>query len=166
METYKNIIDFENYEVSNFGNVRNKKTNKILKPRIGKDGYHKIDIRKNYKRYTKKLHRLIAEAFIENLENKSQVDHIDNNKSNNNINNLRWATSQENNRNRQLNANNTSGWKGIDFHKKSNKWRAQICIDGISIHLGLFDNIEDAKQARVIKANAAFGIYINSCENH
>ena len=120
---------------------------------------------KDAKSYNKKIHKLVAELFIDNPENKRCVDHIDNDRLNNNINNLRWVTYQENNRNRQLNANSTSGVKGVCFDKKANKWKAHITIDGIQIHLGIYDNIEDAKAARVARANAAFGIYINSCEN-
>jgi len=164
-EEYKPIQDFENYEVSNLGNVKNKKTGRILKPNVGNDGYNKLSLMKDKKRCGKKLHRLIAEAFIPNPENKQFVDHIDNNRLNNNINNLRWATNQENQRNRQLNINSTSGVKGVSFDKARNKWSATITIDGITIHLGRYDNIEDAKAARITKANAAFGVYINSCEN-
>jgi len=164
-EEYKPIEDFENYEISNLGSVRNKKTGRILKYFINKDGYYKVMLWKNNKGFNKKIHQLIAQAFIENPENKQCIDHIDNNRLNNNINNLRWATNQENSQNRQLSSNNTSGVKGVSFHKKANKWQAHIKIDGIKIHLGYFDNIEDAKQARVIKAQQAFGVYINSCEN-
>ena len=60
--------------------------------------------------------------------------------------------------------NNTSGVKGVCWSKASNKWMSRINIDGIAIHLGVFTDIEDAKQARILKANALFGVYTNSCE--
>jgi hypothetical protein len=113
---------------------------------------------------TRTIHQLVANAFIDNFENKKCVDHIDNNKTNNNINNLRWATLTENQQNRQLNNNNTSGCKGIYFNKKCKKWYAQITVDGTQIHLGYFDNIEDAKKARVARAKEVFGIFLNNCE--
>jgi len=70
------------------------------------------------------LHRLISEAFIPNPDNKLCIDHIDNNTLNNNsINNLRWVTTKENAQNAKLSAKNTSGFKGVSFHKKLNKWR-------------------------------------------
>jgi len=48
---------------------------------------------------------------------------------------------------------------------KHSKWQAHIKIDNISIHLGLFETIEKAKAARISKANSAFGVYVNACEN-
>ena len=91
MEEFKNIIEFENYEISNLGNVRNKTTQKILKPRV-RNGYKELQISKNSKSFHKTIHRLIAEAFIENIENKPFVEHIDNDKLNNDVNNLRWCS--------------------------------------------------------------------------
>ena len=106
----------------------------------------------------------MAIAFIPNADGKSCVDHIDNDKSNNNIANLRWATHSENNPNRTMMSNNTSGVKGVSWDKDTNKWRSQINIDGININLGRFVHLEDAKQARITRANQAFGVFTNACE--
>ena len=59
---------------------------------------------------------------------------------------------------------NTSGVKGVAWSKNAKQWKAQIMIDGIYIYLGLFTNIEDAKRARMIRANQAFGVFTNACE--
>ncbi len=99
-------------------------------------------------------------------ENKPKVDHIDNNPQNNSIANLRWVTSKENNQNRSISNRNTSGTKGIYYNKQAKKWIAYIRIDGILIHLGCFDIIEDAIQARKKKVNQEFGEFTNACERH
>ena len=92
------------------------------------------------------------------------MDHIDNNKLNNNINNLRYATSQENSMNRKLSSRNSSNYKGISYDKQRNKWKAQIMINGKVKNLGRFDKIEDAVNCRVKKAKEVYGEYMNSCE--
>ena len=79
------LINFPNYEVSTFWNVRNRQTGKILKQSIDKDGYEKVNIYSNCISITKKIHRLVASAFLNNHENKKNVDHIDRDRSNNNI---------------------------------------------------------------------------------
>lgn len=67
-----------------------------LKPRISAHGYYYVNLYKNGKRQTVKNHRLVALHFIPNLENKPEVNHKDGNKLNNRVDNLEWATSQEN----------------------------------------------------------------------
>ena len=77
------------------------------------------------------------------------VDHIDGDKSNNKINNLRLASKSENGRNRvNLPSNNTSGVIGVCWDKKAKKWKAYIMINGKTKHLGYFINKEDAIKAR------------------
>ena len=164
METYKIIEGFENYSVSDFGNVRNNETVRILKKTITSDGYIRISLKLNKVEYKKRVHILVANAFIANPDGKACVDHIDNIKSNNHINNLRWATSAENQHNRSVNINNKSGCKGVSWHKGNKKWQSQIMIDGINVHLGYFPSLEDAKQARITRANHAFGVCTNACE--
>ena len=78
--------------------------------------------------------------------------------------NLRYATYKENNQNRSMRNDNTSGVKGVSWRNDRKKWCAEIYVDGIHIYLGCFDNIDDAKKARIKKVNEAFGTYINSCE--
>ncbi len=74
------------------------------------------------------------------------IDHINGNKSDNKIKNLRECSQQENCFNRKLAINNKCGVKGICFYNKTKKWKAQLNIDGKRKHLGYFDNIEDAKE--------------------
>jgi hypothetical protein len=163
-ETFRIIKDFEKYEVSNFGRVKNNKTGRILKPQIDSHGYYKVSLCSDGKQFNKKIHKLVGETFIPNPFNKSCIDHIDNNKLNNNVCNLRFCTQQENCMNSKLSSNNTSNYKGVSFSKQSNKWMAYIDINGKKQYLGYFEKIEDAVNARVKKAKELFGEYLNSCE--
>jgi hypothetical protein len=152
------------YQISNLGNVKNTKTLRILKACINANGYKFVSLYRDGKRKYPRIHRLIALNFIPNYENKTCVDHINNIRLDNRLKNLRFVTSQENNRNRSIGKRNTSTIKGVHFNKACNKWHAQIMFNGKSIHLGYFQNIEDAKEARQIKAKILFGEYINQCE--
>jgi hypothetical protein len=164
VEVFRSVDGYENYVVSSFGNVKNMKNDKILKTRLNRGGYLIVDLYENAKRKTHKIHRLVANAFLDNPDDKLCVDHKDNNKTNNYISNLRFATTKENSRNRKLSSRNTSNVKGVCWHKRVKKWCAQIKIDGISVHIGYYDDLDDARTARVNRANEAFGIYTNACE--
>jgi hypothetical protein len=96
MEEWQTIKEFPNYDISNFGNIMNNKTGKSLKLSI-KSGYYNISLTNNNIHKTFKVHRLVALAFIENPENKSEVNHKDKNKLNNHFTNLEWMTRRENN---------------------------------------------------------------------
>lgn len=97
MGQWKNIEGFERYEVSTEGKVKNRKTGRLLKPGTDTYGYLRVILSVNGKAVGKSVHRLVAESFIPNPERKTQVNHIDEDKTNNNINNLEWMTSKENN---------------------------------------------------------------------
>ena len=106
MEIWKDILNYEGlYQVSNYGNVkslnrinRNGKTvhEKILSQAKSTSGYLQVNLSKDNKVKIFQVHRLVAVAFIDNPDNKPQVDHIDNNKHNNHVENLRWVTGKEN----------------------------------------------------------------------
>ena len=163
-EEFRIIKGFENYLVSNLGRVRNNTTDRILKPQIVNHGYYYVNLYKDRILFSKKIHKLVGETFIPNPLNKSCIDHINNNKLDNNIKNLRWVSQQENCMNRKLSSKSTSNYKGVHFNKQRNKWMAHIKINGKSKHLGYFEKIEDAVNARVKKAEEVFGEYKNSCE--
>lgn len=104
-ELWKTIIGFEGiYEVSSLGNVRGLQRivrgvvvpEKIMSPRVCVKGYKSVGLNKNGVQYHKSVHRLVANAFIPNPDNKPCVNHIDGNPSNNKIENLEWATHREN----------------------------------------------------------------------
>ena len=164
IELYCPLIDYLNYAVSNYGNVKNIKTDRILKPGINGSGYLHVILMKDNIKYTKRVHKLVLPTFEANPENKKCIDHIDNNKLNNELFNLRFATSQENNQNSSICNRNTSGTKGVTFKKSNNKWVAYIGINSKDIHIGYYNNIEDAINARREKSKELFGEYLNSCE--
>ncbi len=159
-ETYKVIEGCDNYLVSNFGNVKNSKTGRVLKSIIQATGYTAVNL--NGK--TLLIHRLVCKAFIPNPCNKPNVDHIDNNRTNNNVNNLRYVTQQENTFNATISKTNKSGHKGICWHKETKKWNAIITHNYKKYHLGLFENIDDAISTRQKKANELFGDFTHQSE--
>lgn len=96
-EIWKDIQGYDIYEVSNLGNVRNKITNKQLYYSNSNSGYLRVGLFKEHKRTMYSIHRLVAEAFIDNPNNLSCVNHKDCDKRNNKVDNLEWCTYKENN---------------------------------------------------------------------
>lgn len=95
------IKDYPNYYVTDCGDVYSRnfhreKRIKKLKQRVDKYGYFVVQLSKNGKEIHKSVHRLVADAFIPNPENKPQVNHIDGDKQNNKVSNLEWVTNAEN----------------------------------------------------------------------
>lgn len=98
-EIWKPIKNYEKlYEISNYGNIKSLiyKKEKILKPYMTSTGYYKIDLRKNNIRKIRPIHKLVAETFIDNPNNLSEVNHKDGDKTNNKVWNLEWVTRSDN----------------------------------------------------------------------
>ena len=120
-EIWKPIKGFEGeYEISNFGQVKSLKTNIILHQYKYRGGYLEVHLSQHSKKFHKKIHRLVAEAFIPNPNNYLEVNHKDENKENNRFDNLEWCTHQY---------NNTYNGKHIKGGSKTRKPVSQFDLD-------------------------------------
>ncbi len=90
------------------------------------------------------VHRLVAQEFVENPDDKDFVDHINRKRSDNTILNLRWVSGSENQMNQSIRQNGGSKYKGVCCKKTTNKWVSQIKIDGKTTHLGYFTKEKEA----------------------
>jgi len=101
-------------------------------------------------------HRL-AWLYVYGEWPRDQIDHINGNKTDNRIRNLREANDQQNRRNMGLPRTNTSGFKGVVWFRRDSRWRAQIMLAKKGIHIGYFDTKEEASAAYEAKAEEIFG---------
>ncbi len=159
-ENWRSINLYLNYEVSSVGRVRNVDTGLILKPSLAIVGYYVVNLCSSKKAKKHYIHRLVAEAFITNLDDKPIVDHRDGDKANNCVSNLRWATKSENAMNQKPQLNVSSKYKGVSFDKSSNKWAAYIMIDKKKNHLGFFSSEDEAARRYNEKAIKLFGEFV------
>jgi hypothetical protein len=120
------VVGYPDYLIYKDGRVWSKKSNKFLKQK--KDKYYRLGIINiNGERKFKLIHRLIAEHYIPNFENKPEVDHMNRDCFDNRIENLRWVDRKENQENRGTFKNNTSGHKYISWTKPPyNGWKFQF----------------------------------------
>ena len=126
------VNGFPDYLIYNDGRVWSKKSNIFLKQYDDKDGYKGVGLcnkRLKIRNKKHKVHRLVALHYIPNPENKPQVDHKNRIVYDNRLENLRWATNSENQKNQGMMKNNTSGHKYIHYDKSQNKskWRFHYC---------------------------------------
>ena len=157
-EVWRKIKDYDNHSVSSFGRVRNDKFNRILNPSKNAGGYYFVCLSKNGITKTYLINRLVGLTFLPNHDNKRIVDHVDSKQiTNNNILNLRWASNSQSEFNKNKRNDNTTGFKGVSWHKRYQKYIAQICINRKTTHLGYFEKAEDASHAYDTKAKELHG---------
>jgi|SRR6478736_752736 len=141
-EVYKKIIDFEDYEISNYGNVKSLKFGnyRILKPYKNKSGYYSVALCVDCKIKKYFIHQLVAIAFLNHIPNKMGlvINHKDSDKENNFAYNLEIVTQRENIHKKENLSKKTSKYTGVSFCKKSNKWRSQIYNKKV-ISLGFYN---------------------------
>ena len=142
---YKKFEDYENYIIFKTGKIFSLIKNRFLNPSMDGRGYIGMSFyKKGRKKKGMTIHQLLGILFIPNPENKPTVDHINQNRSDNRLINLRWATRKEQVDNRSLNKNNTSGNKGISFYKgRKKEWHARIMVNGQYYNRG-FESKEEA----------------------
>jgi hypothetical protein len=158
-ERWRQIPGFEGlYEVSDKGRVKSVDRvtvssngrhyhlrGKILKPTEYRGGYVQVTLRRDGKYHALKVHRAVLYGFhgVSDLH----VDHIDSNKKNNCLDNLRFCTARQNNFWMRKKQNNTSKHIGVCWHKRHDKWMASAYKDGKMVHLGYFHDELKASEA-------------------
>jgi hypothetical protein len=155
-EIWKDIPGYEGiYQVSNLGNVKSlnynrTKKEKLLKPSISKKRmYLSVTLCKNKKLYYYSVHQLVAMAFLNHIPNGNiiEVDHIDENKLNNKLNNLQLLTSEQNTKKSIDKTKTSSKYFGVSYDKSKKKWVSYIKINGKNKKIGCFFTEKEAKIA-------------------
>jgi hypothetical protein len=145
MEEWKQIKGFSNYSISNLGNIRNNKKGNLLKPSIDGKGYYVVRLYiDNKNAMTNKLHRLLGIHFLPNPNDYLEIDHIDRNKLNNSLDNLRWCNRTINLRNRGILGFSSNKYKNITWSKRDNVFRVGITINNKQKYLGSYKTEEEA----------------------
>lgn len=160
IEIWKDIIVSNGfYKVSDLGRIKSLKREikcglgfrllkeKILNPGITSTGYYMVNIHKNHKIKSFKIHQLVAIAFLNHKPcgHKFVVNHINFNILDNRINNLEIITQRKNTNKKHLKS--TSEYTGVTWDKDRNKWRASIYLNGVAKNLGRYKNEYDAHLA-------------------
>ena len=121
MEVWLDVVGYEGlYKVSNLGKVKSLRTNKLLSPGVSQ-GYLYVALYKEKKRRNKQVHRLVAEAFIPNIEGFPLINHKDEVKTNNVVENLEWCSYSYNNTYNDLSIRRSNSLKGKTAWNKGEK---------------------------------------------
>ena len=157
MEEWREVRGYEGiYEVSNIGSLKSlarkssigrRLKEKVLRGYVSSSGYLSVPLSKNGTSKTRQVHQLVAIAFLGHTPCGCTivVDHIDNDKSNNTLDNLQLITHRENSSKDKKGG--SSKYVGVNWDKNASKWKAQICTSGKYKHLGLFTDEIEASRA-------------------
>jgi hypothetical protein len=164
---FKDVVGYEGvYQISNTGLVysypkcwRTGRSNaivchegKILTQTKGKEGYFRVHLSVDGVKKKRTVHQLVAESFLNHVSDgyKLVIDHINDDKSDNRVENLQIVTARFNSR-KTKNPKDSSRYRGVTFYKPLQKWQAGYSFKGKSIHIGRYDNELDAHNAYVDK---------------
>jgi hypothetical protein len=168
-EIWRSISGYENYQVSNIGRIKNTDTGKTLKNYLDNRGYYKVCLSREGSTKTFNVHQLVAEQFLikPNFDYKVIVDHIDRNKLNNVISNLRYVSISQNRINKNKILNTKSKFRGVYWDKVREKWFARVIINNERLHLGRYEYEIDAARAYNKKVIELFGedAYVNQVDD-
>lgn len=139
MEMWKSLKYNEKYLISSEGKIKSLYTNKLIKPFIMEKGYVEVSLWINNKRKTYRVHRLVAETFIPNPDKLPEINHKDENKQNNSVDNLEWCTSKYNH----------------DYGSRNSKMKKKICqLDKKDHLIKIWDGIVDIeKELKIFGSN-------------
>lgn len=137
----------------------NKKNSGKVAGSVKSDGYLHIVVTISGRKLAFKAHRIMW-LLCKGAHPSRSIDHIDHDKSNNEISNLRSVSISDNGKNRSIGLNNTSGFIGVSWSKVNSKWHASLKTNGEFVHVGFFDKKDDAVKARS-KANKIHGFHKN-----
>lgn len=165
LEYIQSILKIDSNNPSGLSWITNKNKNDMKKDNCGneyinkKNGYSfwKVTIRYNKKRYCMRCSRIVFLLANGYLTEGKEVDHIDCNTSNNNLKNLREVTPSQNQHNRSINKNNTSGHKGVYWEKLIKKWRVRIKLKRKNHDFGFYENLEEAVQVMISERSRLHG---------
>lgn len=147
---WKDIEGYEGlYEICEDGRIKNKKSGELLNGTKSNNGYIRISLSKCSKSKKIYKHRLLAIAFIEKVDGKNVVNHINGLKDDNRLENLEWTSIRENTSHGFI-GKGSSKYNGVAWHKATNKWRGRLLINNINYWLGTY-NSEEAAYAAVLK---------------
>jgi hypothetical protein len=151
MDEFVSIPDYEDYFINRKGEVlskRRKKDGRIMKQPINSSGYRRLNFKINKKLKGFLVHRLLAKMFIPNPNNYEFVDHINRDRLDNRLENLRWCSRMENNQNQTIRKTNKSGYKHISWYTKRQRWCVEIERNKKKLCGHKFIKLEDAIEFR------------------
>ena len=137
------VVNYANYIINPDGTVYSKNYNRCVKPFLNDKGYPRCELWNEGNKKKIFIHRLVAEHFIPNPNNYTQVDHINRIRTDNNVSNLRWVTQRQNHHNKVNNAENIN-----IYQRRNGTYRVRIKYQKKSMYDKTFDKLEEAILAR------------------